>query len=82
MKKPKLIGYIRRANPKHKVIMSRDRTKLNISLNVKALEECQKWQSSTGEEFVILDIDMDALERLFLGVMDVTTVMSGTLGEE
>ena len=76
MEKPKLVGYVRRGT---------DKTKIKISVNVEALEECQKWETSTGEEYYALDIDMDALLRVLIGRRAVTTIMSGTqtaVGEE
>jgi len=76
MEKPKLIGYVRRGND----------GKVKISLDVEALEECQKWEASTGEEYYALDIDMDALLKVLTGRRAVTTIMSGNLenvvGEE
>lgn len=76
MEEPKLIGYVRRA---------KDKTKIKISLNVEALEDCQKWESSTGEEYFALDIDMEALLRVLIGQRAVTCIISGTqtaVGEE
>ncbi len=70
MEKPKLIGYVRRAT---------DKTKVKISLNVEALEECQKGETSTGEEYYSLNIDMDALLMVLTGRRAVTTIMSGNL---
>ena len=69
MEEPKLIGYVRRAT---------DKTKVKISINVEALEECQKWENSIGEEYYALDIDVDALLRVLIGRRAVTTIISGT----
>ena len=56
-----------------------DKTKVKISLNVEALEECQKGETSTGEEYYSLNIDMDALLMVLTGRRAVTTIMSGNL---
>lgn len=69
MEEPKLIGYLRRTE---------DKTKIKISVNVEALEECQKWETSTGEEYYSLDIDMDALLKVLIGRRAVTCIISGT----
>ena len=69
MEEPKLIGYVRRAT---------DKTKVKISINVEALEECQKWETSTGEEYYALDIDVDALLRVLTDRKAVTVIVSGT----
>jgi len=76
MEEPKLIGYVRRRT---------DKTKVKISLNIEALKECQKWETSTGEEYYALEIDMDSLLRVLIDRRAVTTIVSGTqtaVGEE
>ena len=76
MEEPKLIGFVRRAT---------DKTKIRLSVNVEALEDCQRWETSTGEEYFSLNVDMGALLKVLNGQRAITCIISGTqtaVGEE
>ena len=61
-----LIGYVRRSNAG---------TQIKISINTKAFAEAETYETSTGESYVPLTINLSTLQRVINGERAVTTVV-------
>jgi len=60
-----LIGYVRKSNVG---------ASLKVSINVNALEDCQTYITSDGQEYVPLVISLNAIKRVIDGERAVTTI--------
>lgn len=60
-----LIGYVRRSNAG---------TKVKISINTKAFAEAETYETSDGESYVPMTINLSRLQKVIDGERAVTTV--------
>ncbi len=61
-----LIGYVRRSNAG---------TQIKISINTKAFANAETYETSDGESYVPMTIDLSRLQRVINGERAVTTVI-------
>jgi hypothetical protein len=61
-----LIGYVRRSNAG---------TQIKISINTKAFAEAETYETSDGESYVPMTINLSTLQRVIDGERAVTTVV-------
>tara|TARA_R100001463_G_scaffold15626_15_gene40732 strand:+ start:1873 stop:2142 length:270 start_codon:yes stop_codon:yes gene_type:complete len=61
-----LIGYVRR---------STEGTDIKISINTKAFAEAETYETSDGESYVPMKINLSALQRVIDGFRAVTTIV-------
>lgn len=59
-----LIGYVRRSNDK-----------IKVSVNVDAFNDCNIWTTSDGQQYVALEISMNALNKVINGERVVTSMI-------
>ena len=60
-----LVGYARRSTANQTV---------RLSLNTHALEDCETYQTSDGQNYIALEIGIESLNKILDGTRTVTTI--------
>ncbi len=65
MNQSKLVGYVRRSNAG---------SEIKVSINLDAFKDCEVYTTSDGQQYVALQISLNALNKVLQGERAVTTI--------